>query len=71
VAGELNSGSLQIYDVPGFEQIFHRSLLVGTGFVTTNESQDLIQIIRSVATSSLPLAISCAALTDPFTLLIQ
>lgn len=58
VTDYLIAGTLQMYDLPEFEQRFHRSLLVGSGFVETEESNDLIRIIRSVAGTSLALAIS-------------
>jgi len=45
----LFSGLLQSYDISGFEQNFHRSLLLGAGFVSTEESDDLIHIIRTIA----------------------
>lgn len=57
VADSLSSGALQVYDLPGFEQVFQRSLLLGSSFVATDETNDLIRIIRSVAGSQLTVAL--------------
>lgn len=48
-------GTLMKLDLPEFNQHIQRSLLAGAGFVPTDESSDLIRIIRNIAAS--PLAI--------------
>lgn len=53
----LRDGTLQLLDLPGFEHTFHRSLLVGPGFVGSEESHDLIRIIRSLSSPRLLLTL--------------
>lgn len=49
VKTELANGNLVKLQLPGFYQYIQRSLLAGAGFVATDESNDLIKIIRQVA----------------------
>lgn len=49
VKAELASGSLVRLQLTDFDQHIQRSLLAGAGYVATEESNDLIQIIRSIA----------------------
>lgn len=49
VKTELSSGNLVKLQLSDFYQHIQRSLLAGAGFVPTEESNDLIKIIRSIA----------------------
>ena len=48
VAGYLAEGKMVSYVLPGFDQVYHRSLLVGPGFVSSPESDELIKIIQDL-----------------------
>ncbi len=56
VVDQISSGLLQEYDLPEFSQTIARSLLYGSGFTETKESLDLVEVIRSLAGSVLPVA---------------
>ena len=48
VEKHLADGSMVVLEVPGFEQVFHRSLLVGPSFQPSQESDDLIRLIHEI-----------------------
>ena len=48
VAGYLAEEKMVSYNLPGFEQTYFRSLLVGPGFTPSPESDELIKIIQDL-----------------------